>query len=903
MADRSVRVVLSAVTTQFSAGMAKAAADTKKLSDHLSTNRAAADALGTGMMLAGGAILAGVGVAAKAYADFDKAMSAVKATGADARDNMRDLSAAALKAGADTKYSATEAAGGVEALLKAGISAKDVLGGGLAGSLSLAAAGEMGVADAAEVAATALTQFKLTGRDVGHVADLLAAGAGKAQGETSDLAMALKQGGLVASQFGLSIEETVGGLSAFASAGLLGSDAGTSLKSMLIALANPAGKSADAMRELGINAYDAQGEFVGLEGLAGQLHDRLGGLDDATRQQALAQIFGNDAIRAASILYDQGASGIADWTAKVNDAGYATEVAQTKMDNLAGDIEQLGGSWETAMIKFGESSNGPLRGAVQALTGLVNAAADAPPALQSFTMMTGAAAGATLILAGGALKAKGALEAAGFASDFLGKSLGGMTAKAGVIGAVLTVAGMALGDWLAQQAESKGVVDQLTSALENQTSAINAESRAVVFSALQKRGAADAAERLGISVKTLTDAALNDSAAQASVTATLTKLRDARKAEMDAVYAQTGSVEAYGGALTEAQQDELTLMKALGMSSEEFAKASNAARQKAEAVDSAAAADAAATDAASGLAGSTANLTTQQKALTEAANKQAEAIRNAANAQLQQSGSAIGLESAIDAATESVKEHGRNLDINTEAGRANRSALDTIASSALALQGAQREAGASSEAMTASTQRARDSFVQAAEKMGMSKQAAEALADSYGLIPKNVSTTITATIQQPNLAAWHSAVQARMNANPLYQPVNTYGAQVMRAGGGAVFGPGTGTSDSIAAWLSNGEYVIKAASVAKIGLGRLDHLNRFGELPRFADGGRVHYASAAPRYAGGGPAQSVTQQLSLAGPLDLSQATISTLAALLHAASSASVSSHARALDMAGRPA
>ena len=849
MADRSVRVVLSAVTTQFSAGMAKAAADTKKLSDHLSTNRAAADALGTGMMLAGGAILAGVGVAAKAYADFDKAMSAVKATGADARDNMRDLSAAALKAGADTKYSATEAAGGVEALLKAGISARDVLGGGLAGSLSLAAAGEMGVADAAEVAATALTQFKLTGKDVGHVADLLAAGAGKAQGETSDLAMALKQGGLVASQFGLSIEETVGGLSAFASAGLLGSDAGTSLKSMLIALANPAGKSAEAMRELGINAYDASGKFVGLEGLAGQLHDRLGGLDDATRQQALAQIFGNDAIRAASILYDQGASGIAEWTAKVNDAGYATEVAQTKMDNLAGDIEQLGGSWETAMIKFGESSNGPLRGAVQALTGLVNAAADAPPELQTLAMMTGTVAGAMLVTAGGAIKLTTTLGAAKAAAEELGWSLKGMTLKAGAVGVVLAAAGFALSIFAGKQAAAQKLSDELRATLDQETGAITQNTRAYAAAKLQKDGVLQQAKDLGIASDVAVAAALGESEAIAKV-----------KAATDAYLASRENLREDGELYTDGydmareavDKFNASLTGVSGPLAEQQAKM----REVAAAAGVQADATNGATDAASGLAGSTANLTTQQNALTEAANKQAEAIRNAANAQLQQSGSAIGLESAIDSATESVKEHGRNLDINTEAGRANRSALDTIASSALALQGAQREAGASSEAMTASTQRARDSFVQAAEKMGMSKQAAEALADSYGLIPKNVSTTITATIQQPNLAAWHSAVQARMNANPLYQPVNTYGAPVMRAGGGAVFGPGTGTSDSILSRLSNGEYVIKAASVAKIGLDRLDHLNRFGELPRFADGGRVHYASAAPRYAGGGPAHA-----------------------------------------------
>jgi len=120
----------------------------------------------------------------------------------------------------------------MEALLKAGVSVKDVLSGGLSGSLDLAAAGGLDLAIAAETAASAMTQFKLSGDQVPRIADALAAGAGKAQGDVSDLAQALGQSGLVASQFGLSLEDTVGGLSAFASAGLMGSDAGTSMKTM-----------------------------------------------------------------------------------------------------------------------------------------------------------------------------------------------------------------------------------------------------------------------------------------------------------------------------------------------------------------------------------------------------------------------------------------------------------------------------------------------------------------------------------------------------------------------------------------------------------------------------------------------------------------------------------------------
>ena len=91
--------------------------------------------------------------------------------------------------GAATAFSATEAAQGVEALLKAGVSAKDVLGGGLAGALNLAAAGNLDVAGSAEAAASAMNQFGLSGQDIPHVADLLAQAAGTAQGEVSDMAV------------------------------------------------------------------------------------------------------------------------------------------------------------------------------------------------------------------------------------------------------------------------------------------------------------------------------------------------------------------------------------------------------------------------------------------------------------------------------------------------------------------------------------------------------------------------------------------------------------------------------------------------------------------------------------------------------------------------------------------
>jgi TP901 family phage tail tape measure protein len=396
VADRVVKYVFRGDISGLKSSLTAAGAGVKDLGNKLTAAGKDGDKFRTGLTSVGGAAgkvglvaAAGLGAMVAATANFDKAMSGVKAATHETAANMELMRAAAIKAGADTAFSASEAADGIEQLAKAGVATKDILGGGLDGALSLAAAGSMEVGDAAEVAATALTQFKLQGKDIPHVADLLAAAAGKAQGEVSDMGMALKQGGLVAAQMGLSIEETTGTLAAFASAGLLGSDAGTSLKTMLLKLANPSSQAAGLMQQLGINAYDASGNLVSMSNLAGQLQTAFKGQSQATRDAAMATIFGSDAIRASSILYSQGSKGITDWTNKVNDQGFAAETAALKLDNLSGDLEKLKGSLETALIGSGEGSQGMLRGLVQGADSLVNAFNNLPgPAKNVATAFT-----------------------------------------------------------------------------------------------------------------------------------------------------------------------------------------------------------------------------------------------------------------------------------------------------------------------------------------------------------------------------------------------------------------------------------------------------------------------------------------------------------------------------------
>lgn len=470
MADRTIKIVLDASVTGLVNGFKTASTAAQdfgnRLSDNISKNEQHINTLSNTLGGIGLGLVAGFGAAVSTFASFDQAMSNVAATGEDARGSIEALREAAIQAGADTSFSATEAAGAIEELAKAGLSASDILNGGLAGALDLAAAGGLSVADAAQYASTAMAQFGLKGSDVTHIADLLAAGAGKANGEVSDMGAALNQAGLVASQTGLSIEETTGSLAAFAQAGLLGSDAGTSLKTMLQRLSAPSGEAAGLMEELGISAYDASGNFVGMANFAGQLTDALGAMTPAQRNAAMATIFGADAVRAAGVIYQNGEAGIRDWITAVDDQGYAAETARVKLDNLKGDLEGLGGSLETAFINGGSAANDMLRGIVQGADGVVDAIGQLPaPILNATTLLVGAGGLAALGVAGMGKLAIG-VNNVKIALATMGISAKAAAASVGLVGLALGVAAVGLTAWATKAAEARARTDEYKDTLD-----------------------------------------------------------------------------------------------------------------------------------------------------------------------------------------------------------------------------------------------------------------------------------------------------------------------------------------------------------------------------------------------------------------------------------------------------
>lgn len=390
MATRSVNVRLVADVSSYTRSMRTAARSTSQVAN-------AGAVVGT-------ALVAGFAVAAASAAKFDKALSNVRAVSGASRKEMEQLRAAALEAGKTTSFTATEAANAEAELARAGVSVANITGGALKGALALAASGQVDLTEAAVVSAQAMNTFGLAGKDVTHIADLLAAGANKSAADVHGLAMSMRMGGLLAHQTGLSIEDTVGVLAAFADHALIGSDAGTSLKVMLQRLVPQSKEAKGAMDAIGFSAYDAKGNFVGLTELAARMKTSFSKLTPEARNAAMATIFGADAVRSATILYELGADGVSKYVSAVDDQGAAQRMASVQTDNLIGDLERLRGAIEVALIESGSAANGTLRDMTQWVTRLVNAYNGLPPDLQravtGFTGIAGAAllAGSGLLL-------------------------------------------------------------------------------------------------------------------------------------------------------------------------------------------------------------------------------------------------------------------------------------------------------------------------------------------------------------------------------------------------------------------------------------------------------------------------------------------------------------------------
>ena len=393
-------------------------------------------------------IVAAGGAATSAAANFDDAMSQVQGAlgGASAdMDGLRDL---ALQLGADTVFSATESAQAMVELAKGGLTEAQIKGGALAASMDLAAAGQLNLADAAATTVQMMGSFGLGAGDAARIANALAGAANASSADVSDLTQAMSQCSAQASLAGWSLEDTAAALALFADHGVKGSDAGTSLKTMLQRLAAPTDQAAEAIAAYGLNIRDSNGKMKDISGIADELTGKLGGLSDAERDAALQTIFGSDASRAAAILMQSGSEGLAKYIAATNDATAAETMANAQKGELSWALENMGGAIESASIAFGTA----LAPAITAVAGVIGNVAEAFASLPA-GVQTGIAVVLALVAAlGPLLMVIGAIVAAlpaiseGFA--VLGGALAiPLAPAAAVVAAIAAIAAAIYAAW------------------------------------------------------------------------------------------------------------------------------------------------------------------------------------------------------------------------------------------------------------------------------------------------------------------------------------------------------------------------------------------------------------------------------------------------------------------------
>ena len=754
MADRTVKVSLILAAQGFASGMDQVQQKIAKTGsdiDKLNQKRQAFTQLGAAAVGMGAAFGVGVGLAVSKFAEFDQQMSYVQARTHETAANMDLLREAALDAGARTVFSATESAAAIEELAAAGVSTADILAGGLDAALDLAAAGGLDVAEAAGIAATQLQVFKLRGEDMSHVADLLAAGAGKAMGEVTDLSSAMAQGGQVAAATGLSIEETTAALSAFAAQGLLGSDAGTSFKSMLQRLTPQSQEAQREMDRLGISAYDASGNFVGLASFAGNLQDALRDLTPEQRNAALATIFGSDAVRAANVIYEEGTEGILEWTDAVNDQGYAAETAAMRLDNLMGDVEALGGAFDTALIQSGSGANDALRSLTQTATGAVDMFNALPAPVQEAAVYLGMAATAVGLVGGAALIAtprvaefKAIVNAAGFSLKGLSLAAGaatiGLAAVMGIVAAVATA-----------QAEAAAKAEAYADAIDSGADSVRelAEANLQVertLAFLNFGSAYDNADKLGISLNLVTDAVSEGGEALeelSTILDTATGGGEAAQQMADDLGISYLDLAQSAGTLREQVDAERDAQERANVIREQAARATE------ESSESSQTAAEAYLDAASGAE----DLRGQLEQLIDTVNEANGVGQDAISANLNYKDALADVDQAIQDARDGVEGYALTLDTNTEAGRNNMGMLVGLAQDAQKAAEAQYALDGNTDSYRTTLESSRQALIDRATDLGYNADQAEALADQIFRIPDETEWEVIADTQQATSAA------------------------------------------------------------------------------------------------------------------------------------------------------
>ena len=348
--------------------------------------------------------LLGIGAAGiKVATDFEKGMSEVKAISGATGKDFDALRNKAIELGADTAFSSNEVAEAMTEMAKAGWSSEQIIDG-MSGVLAAAAASGEGLASVSTIVADAITGFGLKAKDSTRIADLLTQAANSGTIGISDLGESFKYIAPVAGAMGLSVEDVTTALSAMSMAGIKGSQAGTSLRTMLTRMVKPTDAVAAAMGELGISVTNQDGSMKSLDDIVSNLRTSFDGLTESEKAKYAATLAGQEGMAGMLSLLNLTEEEYNEIAKSMDNAGgVAEKTASIMQDNLKSKVEQLGGALESLAIKLADYVIPHLQKFVEWLTDLIDKFTALDPETQKMILKFAAivaAAGPVLAILG-----------------------------------------------------------------------------------------------------------------------------------------------------------------------------------------------------------------------------------------------------------------------------------------------------------------------------------------------------------------------------------------------------------------------------------------------------------------------------------------------------------------------
>ena len=331
----------------------------------------------TAMVAGSAAAVAFTKTSIDAGMNFDTAMSQVAATMGTTVDKIGNVKAKAEEMGRTTKYTATEAAEGMNILAQAGLSA-DEQNSGIGTVLNLASAGAMSLEESASYTAGAVKGFGDSMSNASYYADLMAKGATLANTDVRGLGEAFSGSAATAKNYGQAADSVTLSLLRLAEQNVTGSEASIALNRAMADLYTPTDDASKALNQLGVSAYEANGDAKDFNDLVDELNGSLQGMTAEQKNNALATIFTTQGLQAFNKMTASSDATVQKfWKGIQDSSGSAAQQAATQLDNLQGDITLLSSATEGLQLAFYNTFSGTIRGAIKGITSEVSGLAEA----------------------------------------------------------------------------------------------------------------------------------------------------------------------------------------------------------------------------------------------------------------------------------------------------------------------------------------------------------------------------------------------------------------------------------------------------------------------------------------------------------------------------------------------